>query len=317
MTTPFQGGQALGEMIFGGRQRGNSDVFLQRLRENYNTQRAMDEAANSQIQRIARESIKSSDIAAARAGDLEAQARLGEAALRTADTPNLRNITGGFSDFDEAGYRRGAVEKARLGDMAGAQAELIGLADGPLKVNAIDAGYQLNPYEVGGKATPTQGKLGEIALSGAKVATEGARQDELGARADVSRAKAKAGGFAPSRSGGGGGGKGRSASEAKAIVSKLETEMGRPLTSAEVAQVYSGGDFNFQAEPLGNGVAGNGNPGGKAPAGVDQKAYAKAMQIRADAMRAIQKGAPKGKVADRLRERGYPKLAEWIMGGGK
>lgn len=237
MTTPYQGGAALGEILFGGRNRGNSDAYLSRLRDNATTAKAMDQAAEAQIQRIAREAITATDIAAARNGDLEAQARLGEAALRTADTPNLRNITGGFGDFDEMGYRRGAVEKARLGDYAGANAELVGLSSGPLKVNAIDAGYQLNPYEVGGAATPT--------------ATENAKIGELGARADVSRAKAKAGGFAPSRGGSGGGSAGskRSPSEAKAIATKLESEMGRPLTAEEVAQVYSGGDFNFQAGP--------------------------------------------------------------------
>lgn len=202
MASPYQGGQALGEAIFGGRNRGNSDVFVQRLKQNFDAKRAMEEADNSRIQRIAREAITAADIEAARNGDPAAAARLGEAALRTADTPNLGNITRGFADFDEAGYRRAAVERATLGDMAGANAQLVGLATGPLKVNAIDGGYQLNPYEVGGAATPTPGELANVALRQARVGTEGARQGELGARAELSRVRAAAGGFAPSRSGG-------------------------------------------------------------------------------------------------------------------
>jgi len=296
MTTPYQGGQALGEIIFGGREGGNSDAFLKRLRENYTTQRAMDEAASSQIQRIAREAITAADIEAARKGDMAAQARLGEAALRTADTPNLRNVTGGFNDFDAAGHKRAAVEKAGLGDMAGANAELFGLAKGPLKVNEIDSGYQLNPYEVDGEATPT--------------ATENAKIGELGARADVSRAKAAAGGFAPRAPRAGGAGAKRSAAASKQIVATLEKEMGRKLTAAEVDQVYAGGDFEFTDAPkasLGEAAS------GKAPAGVDQSAYAKALQRKADAIRAIERGAPKEKVAERLRSTGNAKLADWLL----
>ena len=210
MASPYQGGQALGEAIFGGRRNGvESDVFLDRVRLNHSVKksefdaaRAMEEAGLSRVLRIAHESIKAADIEAAQSGDKAAQARLGEAVLRSSRNPNLRNITGGFADFDAAGYRRAAVERATLGDMAGANAQLVGLATGPLKVNAIDGGYQLNPYEVGGAAVATPGELANVALRQARVGTEGARQGELGARAELSRVKAAAGGFAPSRTGG-------------------------------------------------------------------------------------------------------------------
>lgn len=303
MTTPYQGGRALGEIVFGGREGGNSDVFLKRLRENYTTQRAMDEAASSQIQRIAREAITAADIEAARKGDMAAQARLGEAALRTADTLNLRNVTGGFNDFDAAGYKRAAAEKAGLGDMAGANAELFGLADGPLKMTDVDAGYVINPYEAGGEARPTEGKLGDIAVSSA-------RAGELDARANLSNVKAAGGGFAPRAPGGGkGGGTKRSAPASKQIVATLEKEMGRKLTASEVDQVYAGGDFEFAAPRASLGDAAS----GKAPAGVDQRAYAKALQRKADAIRAIERGAPKEKVAERLRSTGNAKLADWLL----
>ena len=269
MTTPYQGGRALGEIVFGGREGGNSDVFLKRLRENYTTQRAMDEAASSQIQRIAREAITAADIEAARKGDMAAQARLGEAALRTADTPNLRNVTGGFNDFDAAGYKRAAVEKAGLGDLAGANAELFGLAKGPLKVNEIDSGYQLNPYEVDGEATPT--------------ATENAKIGELGARADVSRAKAAAGGFAPRASRGGGGGTDkRSASEANAMIKAFEKQMKRPLSPKEIEAIYDGGDVVFR-EPTTLGSAAEKSV-------VDPARQAEAAQALKDARAAVSTG---------------------------
>ncbi len=241
MASPQEGGRALGEILFGGRRTGvESDAYLSRLRDgyavkqaDYNSRRAMDQAAEAQIQRIAREAISAADIQAAREGDPAAQARLGEAALRTADTPNLRNITGGFADFDAAGYRREAVERVALGDLAGAQAQLFGLARGPQRMNDIDNGYRLNPYEVGGTATPTE--------------TENARIDELGARAGVSRAKAATGGWNPKT-----GSSRRTSAESKAIIDTLQKEIGRVLTAEEVAQVYSGGDFNFPATQFGN-----------------------------------------------------------------
>ena len=249
MTTPFQGGAALGEILFGGRNRGNSDAYLSRLRDNATTAKAMDDAANAQIMRLARESMQGQKVQDAYGVDAPL-ADFIATMLRSQQTMNANTVGVTPLQMQEYQMRRRA-EEALAPEMGLGNAALAAIYGKPLKFNTIDAGYQLNPYEVGGAATPTQGKLGDIALSGAKVATEGARQDELGARASVSRAKAKAGGFAPSRggSGGGSGGPKRSPSEAKAIVTKLESEMGRPLTAEEVAQVYSGGDFNFQAGP--------------------------------------------------------------------
>ena len=198
MATPYQGGVALGQMLLGGRNQGNSDVFLDRLRQNYAVQkadydsrRALDEAQSAQVQRLARESIRAADIEAAQRGDVTAMARLGEATLRTADTPNLRNYTGGAQDFQEMGFRQQAMESAKAGKLGDANAALWGVASGPQRVNAIDNGYQLNPFEVGGAVTATP--------------TENARIAELGARKSVSDAKAAAGGFPPRSTGPGGG----------------------------------------------------------------------------------------------------------------
>lgn len=223
-----------------GGNSGPSDEFLDYVskssgarRAHFDANRAMDQAQDAQIKRLAREGISASDIEAAQKGDVAASARLGEALLRSAPTPNLRNYTGGAQDFQEMGFRQQASEAAAAGRLGDANAALWGVASGPQRVNAIDNGYQLNPLEVGGAAAATP--------------TENARIAEIGARKSVSDAKAAAGGFRPTA---GGSGK-RSAGESKAIVAALQKEMGRQLTAEEVATVYSGGDFNFKAAPLG------------------------------------------------------------------
>lgn len=179
-----------------GGNSGPSDEFLSYVRASsmarkadYDARRALDEAQNAQIQRLARESIRAADIEAAQNGDTAAMARLGEATLRTAPTPNLRLYTGGAQDFQKMRFRQQASEAAAAGRLGEANAALWGVASGPQRVNAIDNGYQLNPFEVGGAATATP--------------TENARIAEIGARKSVSDAKAAAGGFRPSAGGAG------------------------------------------------------------------------------------------------------------------
>ena len=302
MTTPYQGGRALGEIVFGGREGGNSDAYLDRLRAgfavkkaDYDSQRAMDEAANSQIQRIARGSQTAETVAKATGLPL-GQAAMIANALQSQESMNLNTAGVSPLQMQTYGLKNTAVE-ALTPDMGLGNAALAAIDGKPLKRNDVDSGYVLDPYVAGSGATATE--------------TENAKIGELGARADVSRAKAAAGGFAPRAPGGSkGGGTKRSASASKQIVSTLEKEMGRKLTAAEVDQVYAGGDFEFADAPKASlGEAAN----GKAPAGVDQRAYAKALQRKADAIRAIERGAPKEKVAERLRSTGNAKLADWLL----
>lgn len=348
MATPYQGGAALGDILFGGRDRGNSDVFLKRLRENYSTQKAMEDASTAQIQRIARESQTAETVAKATGLPL-GQAAMIANALQSQDSMNLNTAGVTPLQMQEYGLKNRAVDSLAP-ELGMGNAALAAIDGKPLKRNAIDSGYQLDPYAVGGDATPTE--------------TENARIGELGARADVSRAKAAAGGFAPSRGGGGKGGS-MSASDHKLNFNSLSTAFpGVKLTSqwrtpkrnAEVGGVPNSqhvigtaGDFVVpaqhkpafieQASALGYEVIDEGDhvhveepgsgmggakpkplggaatkPDGKAPQGVDQGEYDKATKKKADALAAIQRGAPKEKVAARLREQGYKKLAELIMG---
>lgn len=293
MTTAYNAGKNIGAVLgdlFMGKNREPGKAYYDQLATNYEIQgkksrseELFEKASIARAMNMARQGITPELLERRRAGDLRAEAELGAAVLRAAQTPNLSNYTRGALDLQEIGFRDAAVE-AGIPELGAMNANLAGVANGPIKTNDIDSGYQINPYQAGGAAIPTQGELGKIADGH----TRANRQ--------------------PTPRSSGGGTPRRTASEASAIVKALEKEMGRTLTAEEVATVYSGGDFNFRDEPA------TAKADGRAPAGVDQSAYAKAMQKKADALSAIKRGAPKEKVAERLREQGYPKLAELIMG---
>ena len=350
MATPYQGGAALGDILFGGRDRGNSDVFLKRLRENYSTQKAMDDASTAQIQRIARESQTAETVAKATGLPL-GQAAMIANALQSQDSMNLNTAGVTPLQMQEYGLKNRAVDSLAP-ELGMGNAALAAIDGKPLKRNTIDSGYQIDEYVAGSPVIATAG--------------ENARIGELGERANLSRVKAAGGGFAP-RSGGGGGGKGgsMSASDHKLNFSslskafpgvKLTSQWRTPKRNAEVGGVPNSqhvigtaGDFVVpaqhkpafieQASALGYEVIDEGDhvhveepgpgmggakpkplgdaatkPDGKAPQGVDQGEYDKATKKKADALDAIRRGAPKDKVAARLKEQGYPKLAELVMG---
>lgn len=291
MATPYQGGAALGDILFGGRDRGNSDVFLKRLRENYTTQKAMEEASTSQIQRIARESQTAETVAKATGLPL-GQAAMIANALRSQQSMNLNTAGVTPLQMQEHGLRSTAVE-ALTPDLGAGNAALAAIDGKPLKRNDIDSGYQLDPYAVGGTATPTGLQL-------EREGTERAKQGELGERANLSRVKAAGGGFAPSRAGGGGGGgKGRSPSAAKAIIGTLEKEMGRKLTADEVDTIYAGGDFKFDEPAL-----------GEVATKTDPARQAEVMQALKDARAAVATGKiTKEEARKRLIAAGYKNIA--------
>lgn len=304
MATPYQGGAALGDILFGGRDRGNSDVFLKRLRENYSTQKAMEDASTAQIQRIARESQTAETVAKATGLPL-GQAAMIANALQSQDSMNLNTAGVTPLQMQEYGLKNRAVDSLAP-ELGMGNAALAAIDGKPLKRNAIDSGYQLDPYAVGGDATPTE--------------TENARIGELGARADVSRAKAAAGGFAPPRGGRGGSSDGGDVSaQVEFIIAegeRLAKTRGREWAAAwakkeaakiGIPELNLTGEFGTKDKPATK-------YDGMAPQGVDQGEYDKATKKKADALDAIRRGAPKDKVAARLKEQGYPKLAELVMG---
>ena len=98
---------------------------------------------------------------------------------------NAAQLSDALGNFQEQGFRQGARDKAVAGNMQGAVAEQFGLANGPVQINQIDDGYQLNPYQLDGKITAT-GK------TTAQIAAEQARADQFRAGAAQNYAQAGA-----------------------------------------------------------------------------------------------------------------------------
>lgn len=302
MTNAYNAGQNIGAVLgdlLTGKNREPGKAYYDALGQGYEIQgkksrseEAFEKASIARSMNLARDGINADVLARARAGDKAAEAELGAAILRSAQTPNLRNYTGGALDLQELGNRDAAVE-AGIGELGAMNGHLAGVARGPIKTNAIDSGYQLNPYKPGA-AVPTAG--------------ENAKIEELGAREHLSDVKAAGGGFAPKAP------KGSKIQERKGTleddVAAIEDELGRPLSKVERTEYLTTGKVKIKPEA----PAAAASSAGKAPAGVDATAYAKATQKKADALAAIKRGAPKDKVAARLKEQGYPKLAAWIMG---
>lgn len=107
------------------------------------------------------------------------------AAVLRAGRGNAAQLSDALGNFQEQGFRQGARDKAVSGDMQGAVAEQFGLANGPVAINQIDDGYQLNPYQLDGKITATGKTL-------AQIVAEQARADQFRAGAAQNYAQAAA-----------------------------------------------------------------------------------------------------------------------------
>ena len=255
MTAAYDAGRNIGAVLgdlLTGKNREPSKAYYDQLGTNYEIQgkksrseEAFEKASIARSMNLARQVITPELLERRRAGDLRAEAELGAALLRSAQTPNLSNYTRGALDLQEIGFRDAAVE-AGIPELGAMNGHLAGVASGPIKTNVIDSGYQLNPYKPGA-AVPTAGENAKIA--------------ELGAREHLSDVKAAGGGFAPRGSGRSSRGSDkRSAAESKAIIKALEKQMNRPLTADEVSTVYAGGNPQFKDAPAGKTVKAHPRP---------------------------------------------------------
>lgn len=103
--------------------------------------------------------------------------------LMTDTTGNSNNLANVIAAFQEQGFRQAARDRAVAGDFGGAVGEQFGLADSPTKINVIDGGYQLNPYQVGGPITATGTALSDIMLNQARAGQAAAAANASNARA--------------------------------------------------------------------------------------------------------------------------------------
>lgn len=246
MTAAYNAGQNIGAVLgdlLTGKNREPGKAYYDALGQGYEIQgkksrseEAFEKASIARSMNLARDGINADVLARARAGDKQAEAELGAAILRSAQTPNLRNYTGGALDLQELGMRQAAAE-AGIGELGAMNGNLAAIRGTPVERTKISGGVAYDSYAAGGNVRLTP--LGE---------------------ADI-RDKAAGGGFAPRGSGRSSRGSDkRSAAEAKAIIKALEKQMNRTLTAAEVATVYDGGDFQFKDAPAGKTVKAHPRP---------------------------------------------------------
>jgi len=184
----------LGTMLTGGVQRSAENEYIPQLKKNYDTYAALEKAKIKRSQAMARDSLPAAmerlGYSADHATIMQANASPSMTQLGQLQNPNyvkaqqaalvLSGLTGGKQD---------------LGNMAVAQS--LATSD-PLKSNVIDDGYQLNPYDEGGVATPTGKVVADIGRIKAVTTTEGTKQGannalagQRNATADLTRAKEK------------------------------------------------------------------------------------------------------------------------------
>lgn len=221
MQPGFRAGSILGDMIFG---KPDGKVYGDQMERNMRTAKLMEEARNARSRNLAMDEITPEKFAAAYGVSPELGSLL-SSATRSQDSANLNVLGATPGDMQEYAMRKAVAEEG-LPVLGAVNANLAAIDGKPLKVNAIDAGYQLNPYEAGGEAVPMLGEITDAELTRAKVGVQGALGDKY-------EAQAASGGFAPRAPGGRGGGSAkRSASASKQIVATLEKEMGRKLEVA-------------------------------------------------------------------------------------
>lgn len=96
------------------------------------------------------------------------------ARLRLARGSNAAQLASAIGAFQEQGFRQGAADAALSGNLADANANLFGVARGPVTVNAVQGGYQLNPVAPGGAISATGETMADIALKNARAEQAGA-----------------------------------------------------------------------------------------------------------------------------------------------
>lgn len=94
------------------------------------------------------------------------------AAVLGAGQGNAQQMAAAIGAFQEQRLRQQAADAAARGDYTGANAPLFGVASGPVAVNQIQGGYQLNPYVAGGDLRATGKTLAEIVTEEARAAAQ-------------------------------------------------------------------------------------------------------------------------------------------------
>jgi hypothetical protein len=176
----MSGWGSLGQALAGG---GNTEAAYQRGQVNAaRVAQLLSEAQIKRDQQLARQNLESSLTAA---GNAPEQAGLLATALRGGFNP--KEISGYTGDVQEQGFRGDSVARALAGDYNGANANLMGVANGPVALASVEGQNLINNRLMeggGGISTTEQGRAG--------IGADAARAAASYASANSSNASAKA-----------------------------------------------------------------------------------------------------------------------------
>ncbi|HHA2878427.1 TPA: hypothetical protein ACOFC6_002273 [Stenotrophomonas maltophilia] len=188
MASPYNAGQALGSALFGSTR----DTYTDQLGRNYKVEQALQEARQARSKAVLANQINDQRamitpelLGSYRGGDDAATNQLIAAGLLSNDKVDFSTL----GDIEGATYRRNAVNRATLGDWDGANASMLGVANGPQELAAIQGQNLINNRFLtggGGISTTEQGRAG-IAADAARAASSYASANSSNASAARTR----------------------------------------------------------------------------------------------------------------------------------
>ena len=227
---------------------GNYAAFVDQLKRNYDAKYSMERAAGLRAENLARDQQTAELWARVQEGDPQAIAEVVASRVRMGGTANdAMNALGGAFTL---GQRRASAAAVERGDLGAANNALIPIASGPQRMNVIQGGYQINPYEVGGEA--------ELLGTGqARIARDNAAATASYARAAASGRSNR------------GGGRPRGAdltAERQAQLEAIEQDLGAPLSADQRSEYLLNGRVSVRSGQQRNPQRGEGLPAPRAAA---------------------------------------------------
>ncbi|MGH6720046.1 MAG: hypothetical protein ACREER_12070, partial [Alphaproteobacteria bacterium] len=215
MQPGYEGWAALGDMIGGGGKARAENAYVDQFhkaqvarRSQFDADTAEAKARQEQLQAIAHAGLPQQ----------YEQLGLGDyAGIVQAGGGNASQLMEALAKARADMLRQRAVAAAPGQGYDPVNSALIGLANGPLQVNKITSGEQYNPYLANGEVDPTA--LGESAI---------AKNRAMGEAALIRANRPPASGRAPADHT-----RAERASTLRAIVPRIEKDMGRKLTTEE------------------------------------------------------------------------------------
>lgn len=184
-------GAALGAALFGNGQAAYTDQMSTEYKLAYALEQAR-QARNARImgdQNVtSRQGITGDLVGRARAGDVSALNELTALGLTSNENVDMKTL----GETQEFAFRQAARDKAVLGDPTGYNAELVGIAKGPLQTTSVSDGVAFNPYAQSDQdlnVTP----LGEASIAQRRAAAASSYASANSSNASAARTRQAAG----------------------------------------------------------------------------------------------------------------------------